>query len=163
MFKEIGFINVKTYIQSGNVLFESENQTNNIVEILEKKFIETFGFSSSVVLRTREELNNILNSLPFTNEEITKAATTCVGECLHVTMLKEIPSKERIEKWINYKSAIEEYKLFGKNIFFLFYTTIRDSKLANNVHRLDRSATTRNWKTIIKMFELANEMDEKKG
>lgn len=160
MFEAMGFTTVKTHIQSGNVLFKSILSTSEIVTILEKKFVDTFGFSSAVVLRTKDQHENIIKNLPFTEEEIDRAALTCIGECLYVTMLKEIPTIEGLDYWKKYKTEIDEFKLNGRDLYLLVQTTIRDSKLSNNIQKLEKSATLRNWNTIRKMFELAKEIDE---
>lgn len=160
MFESMDFTEVKTYIQSGNVLFKSTLPTSEIVEILEKKFVETFGFSSAVVLRTNDELENIIKNLPYTKEEIDQASFTCIGECLYVTMLKESPTLEGYDLWKNYKTAVDEFKLNGRDLYLLVRTTIRDSKLSNNIQKLDKSATSRNWNTMNKLFELAKEIEE---
>lgn len=158
MFEIMGFTNVRTYIQSGNVLFESDLPSKVLIENLEKKFTITFGFSSALVLRTKDELETILSNLPFTKNEIKEAKATCIGECLYVTMLKETPSKEAIVNWKNVKTDIEEFQLNERDLYILVRTTIRDSKLSLHAHKLGKSATSRNWNTMIKMFELAKEI-----
>ncbi|MDF2535395.1 MAG: cytoplasmic protein [Bacillales bacterium] len=158
MFESLGFTNVRTYIQSGNVLFESDLSLKEIIENLEKKYTMTFGFSSTLVLRTKDELENILNNLPFTKDKIEEAKATCISECLYVTILKETPSNEAVVNWIKFKTDIEEFQLNGRELYILVRTTIRDSKLSLHAHKLDKSATSRNWNTMMKLFELAKEI-----
>jgi uncharacterized protein (DUF1697 family) len=158
MFEVMGFANVRTYIQSGNVLFESELPSEEMIENIEKQFTETFGFSSALVLRTKDELETILSNLPFTKNEMEEAKETCIGEYLYVTMLKEIPSYPAILNWKKYKTHIEEFQLNGRDLYILVRTTIRDSKLSLHAQKLGKSATSRNWNTMMKMFELANDM-----
>jgi uncharacterized protein (DUF1697 family) len=82
MFEGIGLSRVKTYIQSGNVLFESDEKEEVLRQKLEQEIESTFGFAIKVVLRTSEELKKVAENCPFVKEEIAEAEATAEGEFL---------------------------------------------------------------------------------
>jgi len=136
-----------------NVLFESSEKE----DILRKKIeyeIETI--SVIVVLRTAAELKQIIQNCPFSKKEVAEAeALNTEGESLYVSLLTDAPLQEKIEYLNNFKSIDEDYRIRNRDIYLLFRHSIRNSKLANNLQKLDVTATVRNWKTINKLHVLA--------
>ncbi len=66
LFESLGFKNVKTYIQSGNVIFNSQIESiDKIVKLIEKKIKEVFSFDVTVIIRNRDELGKIIQTNPF--------------------------------------------------------------------------------------------------
>lgn len=159
MFERIGLSRVKTYIQSGNVLFQTVENEEMLCQKLEQEIVATFGFEVKVILRTSEELKKIAESCPFSKEEIAAAEATAEGESLYVAFLHQEPSQEGIERIEAYKSKTEEYKLVDRDMYLLFPQSILKSKLANNLQKLDVPVTVRNWKTVNKLVSLVNEME----
>ncbi|MDF2608144.1 MAG: cytoplasmic protein [Bacillales bacterium] len=159
MLESIGLRKVQTYIQSGNVLFES-NETEEILKIIIEKEIENkLGFFINVVLRRAEELERVINNCPFSDEEINEAESlNSEGESLYVAFLDQTPMAENIETLNKYKHESEDYRIIQRDIYFLFHSSIRNSKLVNNLHRLGVSATVRNWKTVNKINELSKNL-----
>lgn len=155
----IGLVDVKTYIQSGNILFKS-NETEDILRNkIETLIKDAFGLSISVVIRTSFELDNIISNCPFTSEEILKAKSNSTKECLYISFLTNTPSIKKINYFDTFKSVEEEYRIIGRDVFLLFHDSIRNSKLSNNLQKLDETATVRNWNTLNKIVSLAKEMD----
>jgi uncharacterized protein (DUF1697 family) len=68
-FEKLGFTNVKTYLQTGNVVFESDKALEEIKPILEKTLSETFNYEAFVQLYDFDVLSNIINKYPFEKEE----------------------------------------------------------------------------------------------
>jgi uncharacterized protein (DUF1697 family) len=160
MFEAIGMSRVKTYIQSGNVLFESNQEEEAIRQKLEKEIEVTFGFSIKVILRTSQELKKVAENCPFSQDEIAAAEATAEGESLYVSFLLQEPSEEGIKRIEAYKSETEEYKIVDRDMYLLFPQSILKSKLANNLQKLDVPVTVRNWKTVNKLVSLVNEMED---
>lgn len=156
MFESLGFKQVQTYIQSGNVLFESNETESALREKIEKEIKKEFGLTIPVVLRTADELNRIANNCPFTEEEIQLAKSTGEAESLYVAMLSEVPSQTGIEKLQKYSNEEEKYQIAGRDIYLLFHHSIRNSKLASSLDKIGVYVTVRNWNTINKLVELAN-------
>lgn len=159
MFEAMGMRRVQTYIQSGNVLFESEAEEAPLRQRIEHELEEAFRFSVIVVLRTAEELKRVAASCPFSEEEVPEAEATSEAESLYVSFLLEEPSREGIERLSTFKNESDEYRVEGREVFLLFRHSIRNSKLANNLHKLDVPSTVRNWKTINKLVALARAME----
>ncbi|MNP25933.1 hypothetical protein D3C76_1187600 [compost metagenome] len=159
MFMTLGLSRVQTYIQSGNVLFESNDDEVSLRKRIEYEIEVVFGFPVIVVVRTLEDLKRISLSCPFTTENISEAEASSEGESLYVSFLLEEPSKVGINQLRTYKSDSDEYVVEGREVYLLFRKSIRNSKLANNLHKLGVPATVRNWKTINKLVALGNGME----
>jgi uncharacterized protein (DUF1697 family) len=160
MFEGMGLHQVQTYIQSGNVLFRSDEEEAALRKRIEHEFERFFGFSVIIVLRTVAELENIIRNCPFSEESKAEAESTSETETLYVALLLQSPPKEGIERLTAYSSKSEELRIDGRDVFLLFHHSIRNSKLANNLHKLGVPMTVRNWKTINKLVALANVMEE---
>lgn len=160
LFEELGLMNVKTYIQSGNVLFTSEELEASLTERMESALHKTFGFEITVVIRTLPELERILAGCPFSEEEILAAKATAVGESLYVAMLPREPLAEKLPLVEAYRTDQEEYFIHGRDVYLLFRDTVRTSKLANHLHKLGEPSTVRNWNTMGKLALLGKEMLE---
>ena len=150
LFEEIGFRNVETYIQSGNVIFSSKDLSTNKLETkISSGIKKRFGFDVQVFILTPEEIESTLKNNPFIKKkkEI---------ERLYVTFLSEFPLKENVQKLNSTDYSPEEYKIDGKQIYLFFPDGYGKAKLNNNLfeHKLKLNGTTRNWKTVKTLFEL---------
>lgn len=154
-FEAIGLSQVQTYIQSGNVLFVSDEEEEPLRKRIEHEIETVFGLAVTVVLRTAAELEDIIRNCPFSEEEISEAESSSEGERLYVSLMTQVPSQEGIERLDSYRSESDEYRIEGREVYLLFRHSIRNSKLANNLQKLDVPATVRNWKTISKLEALA--------
>jgi uncharacterized protein (DUF1697 family) len=158
-FEAMGLSRVQTYIQSGNVLFESDEEEEPLRKHIEHEIEVNFGFSVTVVLRTAEELKRIAANCPFSEEEVSEAEASSEGESLYVSFLLEELSREGIERLKAFESESDKYRIEDREIFLLFRHSIRNSKLANNLQKLEVPATVRNWKTVNKLVALASAME----
>ncbi|MDR1504030.1 MAG: DUF1697 domain-containing protein [Prevotella sp.] len=158
VFENMGFHSVQSYIQSGNVLFISDKGEEQLRIEIEAIIEDTFGFPVVVILRTLEELEAIIADCPFTGEEITEAIAVSDSEILYVSMFTRNPSSKDIERLAKYNTQQDKYKIAGRNIYFLFYNSIRNSKLAGSLQKMDIPSTSRNFKTISKLAELGKVM-----
>lgn len=157
-FESLGFTSVKTYIQSGNVIFKSDLDENEIKEQLESNFEKRFDFSTKMILRSSEELNNIIKNLPFSEEDIKKAESTSEGESLYVSLMHESPLEENIKLLEAYKNEHDKYEVIGREVYLLFGKSIRNSKLATNLAKLKVTDTVRNWKTLSKLLSIVEDI-----
>lgn len=151
--ESLGFKNIKTYLQSGNVIFEYDS--SNISEIegsIERKISETFSFSVDVIIRTKDELENIVNGNPFISEpdiELDK---------LHVTFLSDIPDQKAVLNLDINAAENEKFEIIGREVYLYCPNGYARTKLKNDVFekKLNITATTRNWKTTNKLLELSS-------
>lgn len=155
MLADLGFKNVQTYIQSGNIIFQ-EKKTK--LETLEKKIAkgikDEFGFDVPVLVLEVEEVKEVLKNNPFVNkrkEDVTK---------LHVTFLSQEPEKTHHEKIKDGTYASDEFILDGKTIYVFCPNGYGNTKLSNNFfeNKLKVTATTRNWKTVNELVTLAEKI-----
>ncbi|MCG7408277.1 DUF1697 domain-containing protein [Paenibacillus sp. ACRRX] len=147
-----GLHRVQTYIQSGNVLFQSDDDADTLRLIIEGLIQRVFGISITVIIRTAAEFAHIVAACPFAGILLSK------GESIHVSVLTEAPSQKVVDLLSTSERAQDEYAIHGKEIYFLFRQSILDSKLAKNLQKLGNTATTRNWNTIQKLDSLAKTM-----
>ena len=151
LFEESGFQNIETYIQSGNVIFTSKEK---LPEKLEQKISlaikRKFGFDVQIIVLTPEEIEYVLNNNLFIKKKKE-------SEKLYVTFLAKSPSDENINKLNAIDYSPEEYIIDGRYIYLFVPNGYGKAKLNNNFFesKLNVSATTRNWKTVNKMFELS--------
>lgn len=160
MFESIGLSRVQTYIQSGNVLFEADEEEASLRNRIEQAIEATFAIGAVVVLRTAEEMKLILENCPFSPEQVAEAEAASQVESLYVALLPEAPAKEGIERWSVYQTEHDQFVIAGRDVYQLFHHSVRDSKLANNIQKLGVPATVRNWKTMSKLVALATAMED---
>jgi uncharacterized protein (DUF1697 family) len=151
--ESMGLGRVQTYIQSGNVLFESQEEVEPLRRRIEDEIKTVFGLSITVILRTTKELERIIANCPFAADSLSE------GESIQVSALTEALSQKQIDILSDDKSKVDEYQINGQEIYFLFHQSILDSKLAKNLQKLGSSVTSRNWNTIIKLAALAKAME----
>lgn len=155
LFLDEGFKNVTTYIQSGNVIFQSElSETAKIEQIIINAIKKLFGYSIKVLILTKSHLETIFTSNPFIHN-----STFDISK-LHVTILKDEPNNETILEIENLISSSEdEFKVIGKTVFIYCPNGYGKTKINNNLFekKLKTSATSRNWRTITKLIELSSQ------
>lgn len=158
LYQNLGFLNIETYIQSGNVIFslKEELNKNEISAKIEKAILEKYSFEVPVIIRTKEELLNIQSSNPFfTASQTQEEKENLIKNNLYLTFLEEIPTTENIEKAKEIESKIKDkFEIIENNIFLFYENKYSTSKLTNSFleKKLKTKATTRNWKTIKKLI-----------
>lgn len=156
-----GLHQVQTYIQSGNVLFESETDAELLQKSIEEKIKAVFVLEVPVILRTAGELEQLIYSCPFSEEAVTEAEAMSEGESLYVSMLQHQPPQEFIQQLSLYENEQEAYVVKGRDIYFLFRQSVRNSKLAGSLSKWNIPHTMRNWKTLNKLHAMAKAMENK--
>ena len=150
MFEDLGFTNLRTYIQSGNVVFESATGID-LENKISAKIQEKFGFDVSVICRTSGEMEKVITRNPYA--EMAGFET----EKLYVTFLQQTPSSEKLEMLKGFTFEPEMYSVSGKEIYIYCFNGYGNTKLDNMFFekKLKVSATTRNWRTINKLIEMS--------
>jgi uncharacterized protein (DUF1697 family) len=141
---------VKTYIQSGNAVFQLKgDKTKKIAEEISSKILESHGFEAKVHLMTIDELSDAVENNPFKKVE---------GKSLHFFFLTSAPAKPNLDDLTKLKSDSEKFKLHN-NIFYLYAPDgIGRSKLAAKVEKaLGVPATARNWNTVSKLMAMVHQ------
>jgi uncharacterized protein (DUF1697 family) len=151
LYENLGFKEVVTYIQSGNVVFKTETVMDSIdlTQKIEKVIAEHYPFTVPVLVRTQSEWHNVLISNPFLKDNAFDL------EKVYVTFLDELPDTVLLDKIKNLDFAPEQFIILGKEIY-LYTSDYGNTKLSNHFFekKLKVKATTRNWKTVQRLFEL---------
>ena len=151
-FEALGFKNVRTYVQSGNVVFEAKER---VAAPLGPKIVarikRDFGFDVPVLVLSADELARVVEENPFVEErgvDLTK---------LHVTFLAAVPASAGLKKMAGVSSGRDTFRCLGTSIYLLCPDGYGNTKLSNNAFEraLGAVATTRNWKTVTALAALA--------
>jgi uncharacterized protein (DUF1697 family) len=145
LFESLSFKNVSTYLQSGNVVFDNENNHPELIsKKVENKIFHDLNLSIPIILRTHSQLKKIIINNPFLNNRIED------DDSIYVTFLNEKPNKQIIEKIQVIKSEPHEFIVSDKEIYLFCPYGYGKTKLNNNFfeNKFKISATTRNWKTL---------------
>jgi uncharacterized protein (DUF1697 family) len=146
----LGADDVTTYVQSGNVVFKSAEGSAKLVGAIERRIRRDLGMTVKVLLRTRPQLAKVVAGNPFAKR--VKDPTK-----LHVTFLAETPSRSRVRRLDPEHGAPDEFRVVGKEVYLHCPNGYGRSKLTNAFFEkeLGVAATTRNWKSVTKLAELA--------
>jgi uncharacterized protein (DUF1697 family) len=152
LLEDLGCRNVKTYIQSGNAVFESETtDTTQLANDISLGVKKRRGFQSFVLLLGIKELEKAMKNNPFPGAENDPKA-------LHVGFLVSIPRNPDLNKLESLRKSSEQFRLIG-NIYYLHAPEgVGRSKLAANSEKLlGVPMTDRNWSTVCKIMDLAKQ------
>jgi len=147
----LGWDDVRTYIQSGNVVFQAEGVCSKLATQLTAGVQQQFGFDVPVQVLRREDLQRIVAENPFAEvpeDEFHR---------LLVTFLAAQPAASRLALLDGYQDPDGRFKIAGQAVYLHTPAGYGKSKLSNNFFeaKLKVAATTRNWKTLLKLLELA--------
>ena len=151
LLEDIGCRNVKTYIQSGNAVFQTRHTDHaQLAEKISRAIEKAHGFKPWVILLDRKDLQKVIKSNPYPEAEADPKS-------LHVLFLAEKPPNPDLKKLQAISTETERFKLKDR----LFYLHLPDgagrSKLAAQAEKLLGVATTgRNWRTVCKLMQMAD-------
>jgi len=152
LFESLGYENVRTYIQSGNVIFLAPMDGEDFVrDRIQDAVRDRFGFEVAVTVRSLAEMKKVVEGIPFSQkagDDLSK---------LHVVFLSEKTNKGIEQEITRARSEGEEVVIKGREIYLYLPNGYGRSKLNNNFfeRKLGVSATTRNWKTVNKLLDMA--------
>ena len=149
LYEGLGFEQIKTYIQSGNVIFEAEND-DNLAAKIEKAILVKYGFEVPVTIILQTDLGTIMSNNPFLNQ-----ANVDV-EKLHIMFLSATPDAILHQKIEAISYAPDEF-IINENVVYLHCPiNYGNSKLTNTFFesKLKLKATTRNLKTCQVLSEI---------
>ena len=152
LFLELDFSEISTYIQSGNVIFNDQSSRSNLElsNMIENAILKRYAFEIPVIVRTVSELIQAVSGNPFYNEEEDI-------DRLYLTFLQEKPLEENRIKTEKYQYSPDEFVIRGKEVFIFCPGPYNKTKLSNSFfeNKLKVKATTRNWKTVLKLIALS--------
>ncbi len=152
----LGLRDVQTHVQSGNVVFRtSKRDPGALRKQMEDAIEREVGFRADVVLRTTAELKGVIARNPFAGRADVAPAK------LAVTFLASDPGDEGRERVRTIPAAPEELVIEGRELYIYFPNGMARPKLSMPL--LERTlripATSRNWNTVTKLLELAEELE----
>jgi uncharacterized protein (DUF1697 family) len=153
LYRELGFKDAETYIQSGNVLFSSDGRLNE-AEIglkIEKGILDRFNYNVPVMLRTSQELTDLFISNPFLEEPRFDPSK------MAVIFLHDEPSDDQLKKVANVDYPPDKFKITGREIYIYCPNGFGKTKIYTNFFekKMKVSGTGRNWKTITTLLDIA--------
>jgi len=150
LFAKNGCVDVKTYIQSGNVIFRSAMSDGaRLAERLTAAVSSRHGFAPRVLVLTRRELERAAAGNPFPEADGNPKS-------VHLFFLTERPKKADLKSLEALKTKTERFALEGKVLYLHTPDGFGSSKLAQRAERLlGVEATARNWRTVTTLLEMA--------
>jgi uncharacterized protein (DUF1697 family) len=153
LYKDLGFIDAETYIQSGNVIF---SYVNDLPEYdlslkIEKAILEKYNHNVPVMIRTVEEMKKLISVNPFLTEENYDSSK------IAVIFLYENASETQNQKVINIDYPPDKFKVVGSEIFIYCPNGFGKTKFYTNFFekKMGVIGTARNWKTITTILNIA--------
>lgn len=145
--------NVISYIQSGNVIFDSSIAVSVLQKQIEEVIEQHYGFAVPVQLKTVDEFETIVNRCPFKELDLVEEGTR-----VFVIFLDKVPLSEDIESLMAYVKAPERLQIERQVVYLHCPNGYGKTKLNNTFveKKLKVNATARNWKSVIKLFDLAS-------
>lgn len=146
LFEDLGFQDVVTYIQSGNVVFSAEEE-KGLPEKISKEITEKFGWEVPVLVKTADAIAKILAACPFAETKKAEA---------YFMLLATPPKREFMEAVNEISCPNEEFVLTQDCVYIYFGNGAGNAKLNNNFFekKLKVAATTRNYRTLARLVEL---------
>ena len=151
LFVDAGCEDVRTYIQSGNVVFRTgSTEGEDISTVISASILSRLGYQIPVITRTAREFQEIVQANPFVE-------AGAEADKLHFMFLAELPDSANVEALDTDRSPGDEFAVQGREIYLYCPNGVARTKLTNSYFdsRLSTTSTTRNWRTVQRLLELA--------
>ena len=146
---ESGLKDVRTYIQSGNVIFESDkNSKKELSELIENTIDNRFGYEVPVLVIEPETIKHILDRCPFEHDKKEKS---------YFTLLYSRPESAGVEDLESISYPDEEFVIDDSVIYYYCSAGYGKAKFSNKLveRKLSTKATSRNYRTMMKLLSLS--------
>lgn len=155
LLEESGLKNVRTYIQTGNVVFQREDsEPGQLAETIQTSIEGKFGFEPRVLVLKLEEMERAIADNPFPEAE------DAPGK-LHLFFFESTPDKPDFSKIESVKKESEQFDIRGRVFYLNAPEGIGRSKLAANIEKyIGKPATARNWRSVQKIMKLAQTISQ---
>ena len=147
LLESANFKNVQTYIQSGNIVFESTAKEASLARELTKLIKSEYNFDVPALVISKQKLTKIFAANPLTKHPIEQLCASVLGEQPENSLVKSLQQLDFGDDEIQIKNDVA---------FLRCPNGFSRTKLTNNFleRKLNTTATTRNWKTMTKLLEL---------
>ncbi len=148
--EKAGLSNVRTYIQSGNVVASTDLKRAEIEKLVHNVIKDEFGGNITVLARTADCLKKAITRCPFTGADTPR---------LYFTLLASKPEHGLLDEFLAVGYAPDKIKIVDDMAYVLCATKYRDLKINNGFieRKLKVSATTRVYNTVAKLVELSEQ------
>lgn len=144
MFESLGYANVATYIQSGNVIFEA-GSASSLDQQIEAQIRQTFGFEVEVFLRRMDEVRAIVEQRPFEQQG---------EETVFIHLLHSAPKAGSRQALLALATETDSFAVQGREVYWLRRDRGKSPFDNNRIEKtLGMSATARNLNTMTKIVE----------
>jgi len=154
LIESLGYTEVKTYVNSGNVVFTAVRAYDNVALAgkIDEALSAEYGLDVPVVVRSGKELALIVAKNPFPEHAANH-------KTLHVSFLSEEPAADQVDALSSMDRGEDEYRVFGENVYLHYPNGISGAVFM--VNGLDKAlkvdSTSRNWRTVVALAEMAAE------
>jgi uncharacterized protein (DUF1697 family) len=151
--EELGLGTIRTYIQSGNAVFNANSrEAAGLSHKIKDRIRGSHGFAPEVILLSLDEIEDAVASNPFPGADSNPKS-------LHLAFLASAPGNPNLTVLEKLKAEREQYALNGKVFYFYAPEGVGRSKLFSRIEKaLGVSGTARNWRTVCKLLEMAREV-----
>lgn len=151
----LGFGGVQTYVQSGNIIFADAGRSPaRLSKFIADAILRDFGFAAPVLVKTSNEMRDVIAKNPFLKEEAIDRSK------LHVTFLFDAAPNDGLKKLAAISSGPDRFYATGRKIYLYCPGGYGRTKLSNSAleKALSVEATTRNWRTVETLFEMVSKL-----
>jgi uncharacterized protein (DUF1697 family) len=143
--EDLGGKDVRTYLQSGNVVFRSTRASSRLAGAIEKGIRGATGLDVAVVIRTDRQLRRLVTRNPFAGQKE-----------LHVAFLASKPTAARVNRLRERSFGRDRFEVDGENVYLFYPGGYGRTNLSNAAleRHLGSVSTTRNWRTVTALAEL---------
>ena len=152
MLEDLGYGNVRTYVQSGNVVFYAPRTSHSTLSSqIERAVSSTFGHDISVIIRKGSDLERVVSGNPFATEDVPPAA-------LHVVFLARGAPARAVKDLDPNKWLPDRFEVRGAEVYLLLPNGMGRSKMSISYFEkaLGIRGTARNWNTVNKLREMVD-------
>ncbi|PCI24169.1 hypothetical protein COB57_05665 [Candidatus Peregrinibacteria bacterium] len=149
LYEKLGLKEVKTYIQSGNVSFQSKNSNPHVlVKLIEKAIKQRYQFEVPVFIKTVKDFEDLIKNAPFKEDD--------TEESRYITFCSQTVNPDAWKVLEKFQGKTETFSIEGKEVYLYLPAGYSKSRLTNNFleKKLKTVVTTRNWKTVKTLVEL---------
>ena len=153
MMEDLGYGNVRTYVQSGNVVFDAPRTSHSTLSSqIERAISSTFGHDISVIVRKGSDLERVVSGNPFATEDVLPLA-------LHVVFLAHSAPAKAVKALDPAKWLPDKFEVRGAEVYLFLPTGMGRSKMSISYFEkaLSIRGTARNWNTVNKLRDLVAE------
>ena len=146
--ENLGHSDVKTHLNSGNVVFTAEGSNDDLARVIEGAITSQLGIDVPVVVPSGDEMRRIVENNPFPNAAVDHTT-------LHVTFLSSVLDPATVASLAEREKGDDDYRVAGTNVYLHYPNKITGAVFT--LHGLNVVATSRKWRTVTRLAEMVGE------